>query len=64
MCIRDSPYREDGRDAVNETVRWMDIFARLVNRIDDKKMEEIFKTGNACEDVYKRQAKRRVERIS
>ena len=43
------PYREDGRDAVNETVRWMDIFASLVNRIDDKKMEEIFKTGNACE---------------
>ena len=43
------PYREDGRAAVNETVRWMDIFASLVNRIDDKKMEEIFKTGNACE---------------
>ncbi|WP_197408912.1 sugar phosphate isomerase/epimerase family protein [Christensenella hongkongensis] len=43
------PYREDGRDAVNETVRWMDIFARLVNRIDDKKMEEIYETGNACE---------------
>ena len=27
---------EDGRDAVNETVRWMDIFAGPQNRIDEK----------------------------
>ena len=43
------PYREDGRDAVNETVRWMDIFAGLANRIDEKELEEIYATGNACE---------------
>ena len=34
MCIRD---------------RWMDIFAGLANRIDEKELEEIYATGNACE---------------
>ncbi|MEG2188296.1 MAG: hypothetical protein RRY08_00540, partial [Christensenella sp.] len=43
------PYREDGRDAVNETVRWMDIFVDLVNKIDETELEKIYKTGNACE---------------
>ena len=43
------PYREDGRDAVNETVRWMEVFAELADRIDENGLEEIYKTGNACE---------------
>ncbi len=43
------PYREDGRDAVNETVRWMDLFVKLVNRMDDNRIEEILARGNACE---------------
>ena len=43
------PYREDGRDAVNESVRWMETYIDVVNRLDDNKVEKIINTGNACE---------------
>lgn len=41
------PYREDGRDACNESVRWFDIFEELVDRIDENEMEGLFRSGNA-----------------
>ena len=34
---------------MNETVRWMEVFAELADRIDENGLEEIYKTGNACE---------------
>jgi len=43
------PYREDGRDACNESVRWFDVFDQLAARIDEKQLKDIFSTGNACE---------------
>jgi len=43
------PYREDGRDAVNESVRWMETFINVVNKLDDNKIEELLSSGNACE---------------
>ena len=43
------PYREDGRDACNESVRWFDIFEELVDRIDENEMEGLFRSGNAVE---------------
>ncbi len=43
------PYREDGRDAVNESVRWFEVFAELVNQIDENELKAIFATGNACD---------------
>jgi sugar phosphate isomerase/epimerase len=43
------PYREDGRDACNESVRWFDILEGIADKIDEKRMKEIWKTGNACE---------------
>jgi len=43
------PYREDGRDACNESVRWFDIFEKLAARIDEKEIQIIYSTGNACE---------------
>ncbi len=43
------PYREDSRDAVNESVRWFEIFNKLINSIDEAQIEKIFSTGNACE---------------
>lgn len=43
------PYREDGRDAVNESVRWMETYIKLVNKMDDDRIEKILAGGNACE---------------
>ena len=43
------PYREDGRDAVDESVRWFEVFDELVSKIDDHEIEKIYATGNACE---------------
>ena len=43
------PYREDGRDAVNESVRWMEAFIRETNRMDEQRVEKVIKGGNACE---------------
>jgi len=43
------PYREDGRDACNESVRWFEVFEQLAERIDEKQLRNIYSTGNACE---------------
>ncbi len=43
------PYREDGRDACNESVRWFDVFEDLVDRIDEDELAGIFRSGNAVE---------------
>ncbi len=43
------PYREDGRDAVNESIRWMDTYKKLVNKMDDDRIERILAGGNAVE---------------
>ena len=43
------PYREDGRDACNESVRWFDVFEDLVDRIDEEELAGIFRSGNAVE---------------
>lgn len=43
------PYREDGRDACNESVRWFDVFEELVDRIDENEISALFSSGNAVE---------------
>jgi len=43
------PYREDGRDAVYESVRWMEAYIRTVNNMDEERVERILASGNACE---------------
>ena len=43
------PYREDGRDACNESVRWFDVFEKLVDRIDENEISALFGSGNAVE---------------
>ncbi len=43
------PYREDGRDACNESVRWFDVFEELVDRIDENEISALFGSGNAVE---------------
>ncbi len=42
------PYREDGRNAVNESVRWMETFAGIAGRMDEDETEEIINSGDAC----------------
>ncbi|MGI6777719.1 MAG: sugar phosphate isomerase/epimerase family protein [Acetivibrionales bacterium] len=42
------PYREDGRDAVNESVRWMEKFIEVVNRMDEEEVEKMLASGDAC----------------
>ena len=41
------PYREDGRDAVNESVRWMEAYMGLLDRLDEKMVEEVIASGDA-----------------
>ena len=43
------PYREDGRDACNESVRWFDVFEDLADRIDENELAAIYRSGNAVE---------------
>ncbi|WP_320128629.1 sugar phosphate isomerase/epimerase family protein [uncultured Sphaerochaeta sp.] len=43
------PYREDGRDACNETISWLKIFFDIVNRMDDEEVEKVIHGGNAVE---------------
>lgn len=43
------PYREDGRDAVNESVRWFELFEELAGKIEDSEIDRLFSSGNACE---------------
>lgn len=43
------PYREDGRDAVYESVKWIELFVKVVNRMDERRIERIIESGNACE---------------
>jgi xylose isomerase len=41
------PYREDGRDAVNESVQWMLALERVVERMDEAQVEQIIHAGDA-----------------
>jgi xylose isomerase len=41
------PYREDGRDAVNESIQWMIVLTNIMNRMDDDDVRSVIKAGNA-----------------
>ena len=43
------PYREDGRDACNETISWLKIMFEIANRMDEKEVEATINSGNAVE---------------
>ncbi|OQB24579.1 MAG: Xylose isomerase [Firmicutes bacterium ADurb.Bin182] len=43
------PYREDGRDACNESVRWFELFEELAANIDDKSIDALYKSGSAVD---------------
>jgi len=41
------PYREDGAEAVSESVKWFAVFDRLAEMMDDYGIGEIISQGNA-----------------
>ena len=41
------PYREDGREAVNESVQWMVALQKVVDRMNDEEVESIINAGDA-----------------
>ena len=41
------PYREDGREAVNESVRWIELFMNIVDNMDDTQVETVINSGDA-----------------
>lgn len=43
------PYREDGRDAVSESVSWISGFLNLINKLDESELESVIQSGNAVE---------------
>lgn len=43
------PYREDGREAVNESVQWFVALMDVMNRMDEAEVERVIKGGNAAE---------------
>ncbi len=43
------PYREDGRDAVDESVQWLIAMGRVVERMDEAEVEAVIRGGNAVE---------------
>jgi len=45
------PYREDGRDALNESIRWLDALYSRMNEYGLEKIEELIKVGKATDIV-------------
>lgn len=41
------PYREESRDAVEESVRWIESYVDIVNNMDEDKVESILQKGDA-----------------
>lgn len=41
------PYREDGREAVAESVRWMEAFMDIVDAMDEQTVEAVIASGDA-----------------
>ncbi len=45
------PYREDGRDALNESIRWLEALYFRMNEYGLEKIEELIKVGEATDIV-------------
>lgn len=45
------PYREDGRDAVNESIQWMTAMNGIMNRMDEEEVKRVIEVGDAVEST-------------
>ena len=43
------PYREDGRDAINESVKWFDALQEVIEKADLKEIEEVIAKKDAVQ---------------
>lgn len=43
------PYREDGRDAVAESIEWMKLFIAKINETPEKELDALLQSGNAVD---------------
>lgn len=49
ISIDQYPYREDGRNAVNESIQWMITLNDIMNRMNDEEVQRVIKAGDATE---------------
>lgn len=49
MTLDQFPYREDGRDAVEESARWLDALETVIDRADMKEIESVISRNDAIE---------------
>jgi xylose isomerase len=49
ISIDQYPYREDGKEALRESIEWLFALEEIVNKIKEDEIEELYKSGNACE---------------
>ena len=47
VTIDQFPFREDGRDAVNESAEWMNKLQDLIEKVDDNKIQEVLASKDA-----------------
>lgn len=41
------PYREDGREAVNESLRWIELFMDMVDQVNENDLEKVIMSADA-----------------
>lgn len=49
ISIDQYPYREESRNAVNESIQWMVALNTVMNRMDEAEVERVIKSGDAVE---------------
>ena len=47
ISVDQYPYREESRDAAEQSIRWMQAFERAASRLEDREMDEIFTRHDA-----------------
>ena len=47
ISTKQYPYREDGKEVVAESIKWMKAFVDVVNRMDENLVENVIKSGDA-----------------
>lgn len=48
ISIDQYPYREDGKDALQESIEWLKVLEEIVKEIKDSEIEELYAEGDAC----------------
>lgn len=49
MTLDQFPYREDGRDAVDESAKWLDALEAVIDKADMKEIASVIEKNNAVD---------------